>query len=344
MLESPVRKIKNKAYQIGFDLCGITTQFEPLQRDYVLQWFADKKFAGMEWLGRNTDKRLNPATVFSHTKSVIAVATSYNHAPSENADYKLARYAHGRDYHLWMREKLNELADFICREVDPSFLGKSFVDTGPVLERDLAAQAGLGWIGKNTCLLNQEHGSYVFLGVLFCNLDLPPDALAPDQCLNCRLCLDACPTDALQEYQLDPQKCLAYHNIEKRGERESEYWQVLGDNLVGCDICQEVCPWNFSAAESREKQWLDSFTDYALGDLRKILQTDEQDYKTVMRNSAVSRIKHVDFMRNVFLVIANTRRFDLLSAVEEWRGKHPQLDLKELDYCLEILCSKKSVS
>ncbi len=332
---SQTKKIRQKAYQLGFDLCGFTADFVPQQRDYFLNWLAQKRYADMGWLGVNVDKRLQPDTILESTKSVLVLACSYAHEPVTK-DYALARYAHGEDYHLWMKLKLETLATWIQSDVQNDFLWRSFVDTGPVLERDLAAKAGLGWIGKNTNLLNSELGSYLFLGVIFSNLQFTANIPVVDACGSCTLCLDACPTQALTSYQLNPAKCLAYHNIEKRGVRDRDFWQALGDNLVGCDICQEVCPYNHDVQATKNQDWLSSFQQHALGDLQNILRMTEVDYKQKIKNSAISRIKYTDLLRNVFLVIANTKRKDLYADVLAWQNRHTEI-LEECTWCLEIL-------
>jgi epoxyqueuosine reductase len=172
---------------------------------------------------------------------------------------------------------------------------------------------------------------------MFCNLELSSGEIAVDQCLNCRLCLDACPTEALSPYRLEPTKCLAYQNIEKRGERNQEYWRDMGAHLVGCDVCQEVCPWNVGARDSRLQSLFPGFEKHALGDLKSLLQMGEGDYRMTTKTTAISRIKYTDFMRNVFLVIANKERGDLLLEVKAWRDRHSNLDLAECDYCINVL-------
>lgn len=333
-------RIRQKSYQLGFDLCGFTSAVTPIHKSYFLSWLQDKKFTSMDWLGRNTDKRLNPLSLLPGSKSIVVVGVSYHHEPKNERDYKIARYAHGEDYHRWMLEKLEALAAFVKTEIRPDFSWRSFVDTGPVIERDLAVQAGLGWIGKNTCLLTENLGSYVFLGVLISNLDLPQEATPADKCLDCRLCVDACPTGALKPYELEPQKCLAYQNIEKRGDRDESVFESLGEHLVGCDICQEICPFNFELSESRQSTWLSGFDDFDLGDLKKILQMTTGDYRRKIKNSAVSRIRYPDFMRNVFLVIAAGARKDLYADVLGWQKNHPDLDLREYQYCLKKILEK----
>jgi epoxyqueuosine reductase len=329
-------KIQSLAKQEGFDLCGVTTNFEPEHKGYFLDWLKDEKFGEMKWLSQNTDKRLAPEQILPGTKSVIVVAVSYAHDPDEK-EYQLARYAHGEDYHRWMKVKLERFAEKVNEtHGKESVLWRSFVDTGPVLERDLAQKAGLGWVGKNTCLLSEEKGSYLFLGVLFTSLNIEPDQSAFDQCGSCQLCVEACPTDALDPYQLDATKCLAYHNIETRGERDQQFWKSIGDHLIGCDICQDVCPHNHSR-QTNNTEWLKSFSDFPLKTLKEFLKMTRGEYQKWVRFSAISRVRYPDFMRNVFLVIANTKRVDLKEDVAHWKENHPGLNLAECDYCLEIL-------
>jgi epoxyqueuosine reductase len=330
---STIRKL---AYQQSFDLCGFTQDFVPKEKTYFLNWLKEKRYGEMHWLNKNTDKRLNPQTLFEDTQSVIVVACSYAHTP-DSTEYKLARYAHGEDYHIWMKQKLEALAQQIQKKVDPNFKWRSFVDTGPVLERDLSTKAGLGWVGKNTNLISKELGSYLFLGVLFCNLKLTVDRPHTDQCANCTLCLEACPTQALKPYQIDASQCLAYHNIEKRGERDSHFFKELDSHLIGCDICQEVCPWNFEIQETQQNEWKKSFADFHLGTLEMILELTPTQYRKKTKRSAVSRIKFEDFMRNVFLVMANTQRHDLYSQVQAWTKRHPELCQPELNYYFKMM-------
>lgn len=347
-----VEDIQKKAFDLGFSLCGFTDDFVPKKKHYFLNWLKEKRFAQMTWMEKNTDKRLGPHLVFEKTKSVIVLAISYAHEP-KGKDYQLARYAYGADYHLWVKDLLEELAHFI-QSRQKEFLWRSFVDTGPILERDLAQKAGLGWIGKNTCLLNDALGSYLFLGVVLCNLELLQSRDTPvpfakgakeaechvptlNQCGSCRLCLEACPTQALTPYQLDPYKCLAYQNIEKRGKRDEEFWGKFSDRLMGCDICQEVCPYNKGRGtlQRTPTDWQRTFSDFELGDLKGLLQLDDKNYQAKTKYSAISRVKYPDFMRNVFLVIANMDRRDLLEDLFVWQKQNPSLSLEEFDYCVK---------
>lgn len=259
----------------------------------------------MAWLANNVDKRLAPNLLLDDARSTILLAVTYAHEPPQR-DWKLARYAHGEDYHRWMKKMLEDLALSIRERAGEGFHWRSFVDTGPVLERDLAWKAGLGWIGKNTCLINEALGSYLFLGVIFTNLDLVPpqkNRLPLDHCASCRLCVEACPTQALTAYQLDASRCLAYHNIERRGPADPEISAKMGDWIAGCDICQEACPWNQKSKARAPAFWLESFSRFDLGSLDDLVALDESSYKKKTGNSAVSRIKFADFKRNVKIVV-----------------------------------------
>lgn len=327
-----------KAKELGFLLCSFTSSFEPLHENYFQNWVKDGKFGQMSYLSNNTDKRLSPDLIFPDTKSAIVVACSYSHHEKSHEDYEIARYAYGEDYHRWMKTKLEALAVHIKEKFVFDFKWRSFVDTGPVLERDLANQAGLGWIGKNTCLIHPTHGSYIFLGVLFCNYDFKShNNVIADQCGSCSLCIEACPTQAIDDYQMDARKCLSYLNIEMRGPKDNVYYKDIDNHLVGCDICQEVCPYNLDIAHEAETNWLKTFRKFDLGDLKNILKMSASQYKKSVKHSAISRVRYLDFMRTVFLVIANTKRVDLKNEVIEWQRLHSDSQLEELDYCLNVL-------
>lgn len=325
------------AQRLGFSLCGFTQLKPPRHANYVKRWYQEKKYAGMAWMARNQHLRLNPAKLVPGAKTAIVVALSYQHdAPQTLPGEGLARYARGRDYHLWMKERLARLAAYLTQDW-PDLVFRCLVDTGPILERDLAAQAGIGWIGKNTCLIHRETGSFVFLGVILIDRDLPADQPAADECGRCRLCLDACPTGALQPYQMDPSLCLSYQNIEKRGQRAQEFWPLLGDHLVGCDICQEVCPFNREPKLAAPLDWTEGFKDFDVASLTELLTLTRGAFRRKFGASAVARIRFEDFMRNVFLMLARHKRSELLPEVFAWQKRHPRLNLAELDFCVEEL-------
>lgn len=325
------------AQRLGFSLCGFTPLKPPRHAAYLKHWYQEKQYAGMEWMARNQGSRFNPASLVPGAKMAIVVALSYQHdAPQTLPGMGIARYARGRDYHRWMKERLASLAAYLTQDW-PDLLFRCFVDTGPILERDLAAQAGIGWIGKNTCLIHRDTGSFVFLGVILIDRDLPAGQPAADECGRCRLCLDACPTGALKPYQMDPALCLSYQNIEKHGPREREFWPPLGDHLVGCDICQEVCPFNREPKLSAPLDWTEGFKDFDVVSLTELLSLTRGAYRRKFGASAVARIRFEDFMRNVFIMLARHKRSELLPEVIAWQERHPRLKLAELDFCVEEL-------
>ncbi len=337
--------IRQMAMAAGFDLCGFVSKLKPKRADYLQTWLAQGKQAGMDYLAQNRVQRLDPATLFPGACSAISLGILYNHEPNRALEEgRMARYAFGRDYHHWMADQLAALAVKIEAELAPGMQWKRFVDAVPLMERDLGEKAGLGWIGKNTCLINPQIGSYFFLGEIITDLELQPDRdVIIDHCGKCRLCLDICPTQALDPYQIDAGKCLAYQNIELHGERAPDKYVAINEWLVGCDLCQEVCPWNRKVPETKQSSWVAEFESRAILDLKGLLQLTPTGYKKRVFKTAVKRIAFVDFMRNVFLVIANLERQDLLADILFWRERNARfLPVPELDWCLDKLSKHQS--
>ena len=235
-----------RARELGADLAGVT-DMTPLreQETRFKKWLAAGKHAGMQWLEQRTSKRLLLESPFPTARSIIVIALNYHTGQSSEQNsispvYNVSRYAWGRDYHKVMKRLLRELTRFINEQTGCQSRG--FVDSGPVMEKALAQRAGLGWIGKNTLLLNRTYGSWLVLGELFTELELPPDQPHPDYCGECSICLAACPTGALTDNGLDCKSCISYATIERP---ETESCQLEpGGFIFGCDICQEACPWN----------------------------------------------------------------------------------------------------
>ena len=234
---------------MGFDLAGVAPLDVSRDLEFSRRW-VEKGFNGeMRYL--ENPKRFDPFLVLPSAKSVICAGLVYNvplpYSTESSASASrawISRYAWGRDYHEIMRAKLEQLRAAI-EESTPEVESRIFVDTGPVIERAFARLAGIGWMGKNTCIINQEKGSWLFLGVILCSLELAPDVPAPDRCGSCTACLEACPTGALIEpYAMDASRCISYLTIELRGSIPNEFRSKIGDNVFGCDICQDVCPWN----------------------------------------------------------------------------------------------------
>ncbi|NOY37992.1 MAG: tRNA epoxyqueuosine(34) reductase QueG [Chlorobi bacterium] len=297
--------IKQKAIELGFDACGITTP-EPLEdeRSRLLEWLAQGNHADMGWMENHLEKRLDPSLLVPGSKSVIVVLHNY-YFPGAGAGKDnpvISRYARGRDYHKVMKKMLLKLKQFIHDEIHP-VEGRAFVDSAPVPERALAKRAGLGWIGKNSMLINRRLGSYVFIGELIIDIELPPDnPHISDFCGTCTRCIDTCPTGAItQPYVVDARKCISWWTIEYKGNEitghDPEDFQY---RIFGCDICQEVCPWNRKAPVSREEEYV------PVPDLQKMTL---KDWETIGEEEFKTRFGHTPLMRAGFAGIRRNLKF-----------------------------------
>jgi epoxyqueuosine reductase len=256
----------------------------------------------MAYLERSRDKRVDPDRVLPGARSVVACALSYFQGPAAAGPAGVARYAWGDDYHAVMGPRLQALADTVAR-LAPGSAALGYVDTGPLLERDLAARAGLGWIGKNTMLLHPREGSWLFLGEILLTADLVPDLPAPDRCGSCTRCMDACPTDAFPApYLLDANRCIGYLTVELKGPIPRAQRSALGDRVFGCDDCQDVCPWNRKAARAPHPPGA------AAGlSLAPLFDLDEAGFRERFRETALSRAKRRGILRNAAVVLGNRR-------------------------------------
>ncbi len=300
--------IKAQAFGLGFDLAGIATLGPAETADAFDQWLSLGYAGEMDYLPRGAGKRRDTRLPFTGTSSAIVVALNYGGtAPSG----PVARYARGDDYHDVMWVKLDALHRWIEAQLSRTVRGKAYVDTGPILERDLARKAGLGWFGKNTNLINPELGSFFFIGSLLLDLDLQPDAhFATDHCGSCTRCLEACPTQALvAPGVLDATRCISYLTIEARGEIPLELRESVGSLLYGCDICQEVCPWNVKFSRDATEP---AFAPRGVIDgkdaptlARGILAMDEDAFRAAFRKSPMKRAKLRGLKRNAAAVLGN---------------------------------------
>ncbi len=298
------------AVEEGFDRAGIATLEASEYGDEFSAWVERGDNASMEWLGRRVEERLNPASRLEGAKSAVCVALHYPARGQDESDLwsGVARYAHGDDYHDVMMRRLRRLGDRIERSY-PGSRTRSYVDTGPLLERELGQRAGLGRIAKNTMLLSRS-GSYFLLGEVLTTLDLSPGETLPDLCGNCTRCLDACPTDALtQPYRLDARRCISFWTIEHRTDLPEEIERDLGEWTFGCDICQQVCPWNEERNPRRSQA--ERASDLALPehrrglDLVELVTLDRDCYVETFRRSAMKRAKLDGLRRNAAAVLAN---------------------------------------
>ncbi len=303
-----------RAQTLGFESCRIARCAPPRHEKEFRSWLREGAAGEMDWLERGAEKRSDPAKILPGAQSVIVVALNYwqGHDKSEKSG-RIARYAWGDDYHDVMLQKLRELDDLL-REHGGS--QKCYVDTGPVLERDHAAEAGIGWHGKSTMLIDQKLGTWFFLGEILTTLDLAPDEPQPARCGSCTRCMVACPTGAITEaHRLDARRCISYLTIELKGSIPLELRPLIGDRIYGCDTCLDVCPWNRFAAISREAVFAARPATTAM-QLRDYLALTDEVFRTLFRGSPIKRIKRRGLLRNVCVALGNVGTADDLPALE----------------------------
>lgn len=332
------RLLKEWALEEGFSAAGIA-RLEPVEHgEALIQWLERGDQAQMEWMERRLDARLDPRRLFDGARSAICVALAYWPPASDVGDAselwsRVARYAHGEDYHRVMTRRLDRLGRRIAERF-PGVHWRAWVDTGPILERELAARAGLGAFGKNTLLLRRDLGSWFLLGELVLSLDLQPDEPMADLCGACTACLDACPTGAFVEpYRLDSRRCISYWTIEHRGALPEPIRSTLEGWVFGCDICQEVCPWNQSAAPTTDRFIRSPETRRNLT-LNELLTLSRDDYVDIFRHSAMKRSRRDGLQRNAAVAMAQDPGPTTAAAL---RCARPQVEpgaLGELDWAL----------
>jgi len=296
------QQIKSIAVSLGFHSVGIANA-ETLaeEKDHLLRWISRGYSGTMKWMERNSEKRIDVRNIFPDAKSVISVAMNYytphHHSEIEHTG-KISRYAWGDDYHDILTPKLHQLLHWIkCN--NPTANGKVYVDTGPVLEKVWAQKSGIGWKGKHTNIISKEYGSWIFLGEIILNLELDYDKPAIDHCGDCTLCIDACPTQALVEpYILDATKCISYLTIEHKGEIDSSLAKNFSGWLYGCDICQDVCPWNKKFANPTNVAQFEPRDNNIQPKVTEIENMSEEEFKLKFQGSAMKRTKLSRLKRN----------------------------------------------
>lgn len=303
-------EVRERARALGFDLVGIAPAEPSRYRDYLRQWLDGGQAGSMEYLARRFNERTDPATYVPDAASVICVAMNYHvplePVPPEEKKHhgRIARYALGEDYHEVIKRRLWKLADWL-REAVPGAVTRPCVDTAPVMEKELAARAGIGWIGKNTCVIDPAIGSWLLLGEIITSVSLPVDEPAVDRCGTCRRCLDACPTGAFTgAYQLDARRCISYLTIEHPDPIPAEFHSQLGEWLFGCDICQDVCPWNRKAPTTTDPALQPRFPTGTV-DLRQLLAWRQGEYSPYLSGSALKRVKLPVLQRTARLIARN---------------------------------------
>ena len=301
-------QIKDRARRLGFDLVGIADARASARRDYFRKWLDEGHAGEMRYLSNRFDERADAKAYLPGAQSIICVALNYfvplDPPAEEGCPGRVARYALGDDYHDLMKARLHALSDWI-RELAPQAQTRTCVDTAPVMEKDLAARAGIGWLGKNSCLINPKIGSWLLLGEILTTLELPHDDAATDHCGTCTRCIEACPTGAITApYQLDARKCISYLTIEHRGPIDSVLQSQIGNWLYGCDICQDVCPHNSKAPATTDPRLQPRFPGGTF-DAREVTEWSEEQYRATLRGSAMKRVKLPMLKRNAAIVLDN---------------------------------------
>jgi epoxyqueuosine reductase len=299
--------IKEEAYRLGFDFCGIATA-EMLENEAprLEQWLLNDRHGKMSYMQNHFDKRLDPRKLVPGAKSVISLLYNYytNEKQNQSAP-KISTYAYGRDYHFVIKEKLGELVHFIEENIG-NVQGRIFVDSAPVLERAWAKKSGLGWVGKNTQLINKVNGSFFFIAEIISDLALDADAPIEDYCGTCTRCIDACPTDAIiQPYVVDGSKCISYFTIELKDEIPREMAGKFENWMFGCDVCQEVCPWNRFSKQHNEKQFLPSDEIKNMSE-QEWTEVTEEVFKKLFSDSPLMRTGYKGIQRNLEFVRKKT--------------------------------------
>lgn len=308
------QKVKSSARDLGFAPVGITSADAPERFRFYEAWVS-KGYAGeMGYLGRNLDRRANVAELVPGARSIICVGLNYLPPSTDPEDAgttgQISCYARGDDYHEVMKTRLLDLLAEL-QAMCPGTEGRAYVDTGPVLEREYAARAGLGWFGKHTNLIEKRSGSWFFVGELIVTADLVPDAPATDHCGTCTRCIDACPTDAILEpYVLDSNRCISYLTIELKGPIPKDLREGIGDWVYGCDVCQDVCPWNEKHARPSTESAFASRPGFDRPNLQELLSLDQDAFSRRFRKSPIKRTKRRGLLRNAAVAIGNTGSID----------------------------------
>ncbi len=311
--------VQARAEALGFDVCRIASASQPWPNgDWLARFVAEGRHGSMDWMETTLERRAHPTAMWAGARSAVVVGMNYGPARDPRRLQALTDraaiscYAQGDDYHELIKGRLKDLAGVVARETGEEV--KVFVDTAPLLEKPLAALAGVGWQGKHTNLVSREHGSWLFLGVILAAAELPADAAETDHCGSCRACLDACPTAAFPApYQLDARRCLSYLTIEHAGPWPEALREAAGNRIYGCDDCLAACPWNKFAAEASEMR-LKARDELTAPRLSELSALDDATFRALFRKSPVKRIGRARFVRNVLYAIGNSGDVELRDA------------------------------
>ena len=328
--------------ELGFDTCRFATADPPKHTGAFRDWLDQGAGGEMTYLSRNAEKRCDPQQVLPGAKSIIVLALNYFQGDRvEENRGRIARYAWGEDYHQVIERKLDAIDRFLRTS---GGVQKCYVDTGPILERDHAASAGVGWHGKSTMLLNRELGTWFFLGEILTTLEFAPDRSQPDRCGTCAQCIQACPTGAITApHRVDARRCISYLTIELKGSIPLELRPLMGDRIYGCDACLDACPWNRFAQVSREIAF-QMPPEIAALRLRDYLALDEERFRALFRKSPIKRTKRRGLLRNVCVALGNVGGADDLPALEKAATDHEPLIAEHARWAIEQIRQRVSGS
>jgi len=336
--------IKDKARQLGFFLAGVTSPEPPPHYSTFKNWLAQGHHGTMEYIDndRSRTRRANPLEILPECKSILVLATPYNPSlpQAEGLEVRVASYAHGADYHDILPTRMQELVQFIEEQVGGPIKNRYYTDTGPILERDLAQRAGIGWIGKNTCLINPKQGSYFLLSEIFLDLALEPDPpFTTDHCGTCTRCIEACPTDCiLPNRTLDATRCISYLTIELKDDIPIDLREKIGDWVFGCDICQTVCPWNRFAPEGDSafmgKEPHPSLTEE--------LALTPQAFNQRFKRTPIQRAKRRGYLRNIAVVLGNTADMHALPVLQNALNDEEPMIREHAGWAIEKINRRKN--
>jgi len=310
MESSLTHRLKMKAHELGFSGTGIArVELLNEEENHLREWLARGCHASMQWMERDVDKRIDVTKILPNAKSVISVALNY-YTPTQHFENpllgKISRYAWGDDYHLVLTKRLEKYYEFIKSEI-PGVEGRIYVDTGPVMDKTWAVRAGIGWMGKHTNIITRNFGSWIFLGEILIDAELEYDLPMLDYCGDCTSCIDACPTQAIiQPYVVDSNKCISYLTIEHRGDLPKEIVTNFDNWTYGCDICQDVCPWNRFQKETKEPAFQPRKENIA-PKLTELAEMNQEEFSRLFQGSSIKRTKHSGLVRNAKAVLESKR-------------------------------------
>ena len=348
--------IRQRALELGFDDCRLTTAAPPESAPHLQRWLAEGQQGEMSWLARNADKRGDPQRVLPGARTIICVASSYHSSNPQSLilnpqSGEVARYARFTDYHDVLAEKLKALTAFVNKLGGPETHSLWYVDTGPVLERDLAQRAGIGFVGKHTNVISRKLGNWIFLAEILTTLELEPDAPEKNRCGSCTRCITACPTRAITApFLLDARLCISYLTIELKGSIPVELRPLIGNRIYGCDDCLAACPWNRFAREGSLMK-MHAHTDLATPDLIELLKLDEAGFKSKFAGTPMLRTKRRGVLRNVCVALGNVGDKTALPALEKacmdsepLIAQHARWAMEEIDRQMQINGQRPSLN